>query len=133
MTIGPLLPDDANEVNRIARENGQMQFVFSPGAHGVVVRDGNILRGFCLLRETGVGFVVDELWCDRSRAGIASIGMLADWLESTVRRVAAERGSSVKLGGIVRLDNPTHQRALEKRGFAPIATVLVKEYEPWGA
>jgi hypothetical protein len=131
MELGPLLPDDANEMNRLARENGQAPFVFTPGAHGVVVRDGNTIRGFCLLRETGSGFVVDELWCDRSRAGVGSIGMLADWLESTIRGISRERGALVKLGGIVRIDNPRHRAALEKRGFKPIATVLVKEYEPW--
>jgi hypothetical protein len=133
LILDTIQPDDANEMLRLARENGQAAWVYSPGAHGVVVREGDTIRGFALLRETGIGFVVDELWCDRSRTGIASIGLLANWLETTVRGIANERSAVLKLGGIVRDDNPLHRKALEKRGFVPIATVLVKEYKPWVA
>lgn len=133
LTLDAIRPDDANEMLRLARETSQTThgWIYSPGAAGTVVRDGDSIRGFCLLRETAIGFVVDELWCDHSREGIASIGLLAKWLETTVQGLANERGCSLRLGGIVRLDNPVHRAALEKRGFAPIATVLVKEYEPW--
>jgi hypothetical protein len=133
MILDTIRPDDANEMLRLARETGQATqgWVYSPGAAGTVVRDGNKIRGFCLLRETGVGFVVDELWCDKSKEGVASLGMLSRWLEETIQRIANERGCSLKLGGIVRDDNPAHRKALEKRGFTPIATVLVKEFEPW--
>lgn len=128
MKLDALRPDDANELLRLARENGQPHWVLSPGAHGTVVRDGDRIHGFCLLREIGVGFVVDELWCDRSREGIASLGMLAEWLEQTMQGIVAERAADSRLGGIVRLDNPTHKRALVKRGYRVVAEVLVKDF-----
>jgi hypothetical protein len=138
LILDSLRPDDANEMLRLARETGQAThgWVYSPGAAGTVVRDGDKIRGFCLLRETGVGFVVDELWCERedhqpTRDGKASIVLLAKWLEETVQTLANERGCSLQLGGIVRLDNPTHRAALEHRGFVPVATVLTKEFTPW--
>ena len=128
MELGPLLPDDANEMLRIARENGQKSWFYTPGAHGTVVRDGNTLRGFCLLRETALGFIVDELWCDKSREGVASIGLLAKWIEATMRRIVSERAATITLGGIVRTDNPKHKAALVRRGYKVVAEVLTKEF-----
>ena len=128
MKLDALREDDANELLRIARESGQPPWTFTPGAHGTVVRDGDRIRGFCLLRETGIGFVVDELWCDRSREGVASLGLLAGWLEDTMHALTRERASILRLGGIVRLDNPLHKKALLKRGYAVVAEVLVKDF-----
>jgi hypothetical protein len=129
-TIDALRPDDAAEMIRIARENGQPNWHYSPGAHGTVVRDGDRVRGFCLLRETTHGFVVDELWCERTREGIASLQTLADWMEDLMARLARERGVVLKLGGIVRLDNPRHKNVLERRGYTVVAEVLAKEFQP---
>jgi hypothetical protein len=134
MILDAIRPDDAPEMLRLARETGQTTqgWVYSPGAAGTVVRDEDKIRGFCLLRETHVGFVVDELWSEHSRKGIAALGMLSEWLQETIQKIANERGCPIQLGGIVRDDNPAHRKALEKRGFAPVATVLAKEIRPWG-
>lgn len=128
LVLDAIRPDDANEMIRLARENGQAPWHYSEGAHGTVVRDGDRIRGFCLLRETPIGFVVDELWCDRNREGIAGLGLLAGWLEQTMRNIVMDRACNLRLGGIVRLDNPIHKAALVKRGYNVVAEVLVKDF-----
>jgi hypothetical protein len=130
LVIDKLRPSDAEEMLRLARVNNQWRWQYTQGAHGAVVRDGDRIAGFCLLRETMHGFVVDELRCDRNRAGIASLGMLADWVENVVQRAATDRNAVLQLGGIVRLDNPVHKAALEKRGYTVVAEVLTKEFAP---
>jgi hypothetical protein len=135
-TVAAMTPEDEPALTKIMRDNGQV-LAISPGAFGTVVRFtehpwGERVVGFCLIRERPVGFVVDELWSEHSRAGVASIGLLFDWFDETMQRVATERGQRVSLGGIVRLDNELHMRALEKRGCAFVAKVLVKEYDPRG-
>ena len=122
--------DDVPELARLAVLNDQALWAPTPGAQGVVVRDEEVLRGFCLLRETPHGFVVDELWHDKTRRGVAALGMLARWIEDTIQRISDERKATIQLGGIVRHDNPVHQRALEHRGYIPVATVLSKEFKP---
>jgi hypothetical protein len=132
MYLDALRPDDAPQMIRLALANGQTAWTYTAGAHGIVVRDGDLIRGFCLLRETSAGFVVDELWADvpNGRRGKLALGMLARWLEAEMQRSADERSTIVKLGGIVRLDNPRHRRALTNRGFVPVAEVLAKEFYP---
>jgi hypothetical protein len=130
--IDDLRPSDAGELLRLARENGQERYVFSPGAHGVVVRASDSeLRGFCLFREASEGlWVVDELWCEQSRDGVAALGVLAGWIEGLVAATARDRGAKQVLSGIIRLDNQRHKAALEHRGYAVIAEVLAKEFAP---
>jgi hypothetical protein len=58
------------------------------------------------------------------------MGLLADWAEALVQRLATERERKLNLAGIVRNDNPTHRAALLKRGYEPIADVLAKDFTP---
>ena len=123
--------EDVPELARLAVINNQGMWKPTPGANGVVVRDfPECIRGFCLLRETPLGFVVDELWHDKTRRGMLALGMLERWIEATISAIAKERGTPIMLGGIVRDDNPRHRRALERRGYTPLAVVLSKEFKP---
>lgn len=131
MQIDQLVPDDAPEMLRLRRENGMKGgWTYAPGSHGVVVRDGDKVRGFCLIRELGYGYIVDELWCEKTREGVASLGMLGDWIEETFARMARQRGEVLQVGGVVRLDNPAHKKTLENRGYSVVAEVLVREFNP---
>lgn len=126
--VEALRPEDADELMALAAQWQSGPIVISPGAHGAVVRSGGRVLAWCLLRELNGGFVVDELWCAKERAGREALGELAHWLEETVAQIAASRGVEyVELGGIVRLDNPLHDAALEKRGYAVIGHVRAKK------
>ena len=130
LTLDGLSPDDATEMRRIATIHGQPGWTYAPGAHGAVVREGDRVRAFCLLREFHGGFIIDELWPDETREGVHGMKLLADWAERIVQRAATERGRALNLAGIVRLDNERHGAALKKRGYEPIAEVLSREFLP---
>lgn len=128
MTVEPLCAQDVPELLALAAEWGSGPVVIAAGAHGAVVRAGGVVQAWALLRELNYGFVVDELWCRKDRVGRAALGEIARWLEATVSRIAAERGVAyIELGGIVRLDNPAHDAALEKRGYEFIGKVRAKK------
>lgn len=126
--VEALRPEDAPELMALADVWQSGPVVISPGAHGAVVRDSHGVAAWALLRELNYGFVVDELWCRKNRSGRVALGEIARWLEETVARIAAERGCEfIELGGIVRLDNPTHDAALDKRGYEIIGNVRAKK------
>ena len=128
MTVEPLRAQDAPELMSLAAEWNSGPIVISPGAHGAVVRDEGGIAAWALLRELNYGFVVDELWCRKDRSGRAALGEIARWLEETVAKIAASRGVEfLELGGIVRLDNPLHDAALDKRGYEIIGNVRAKK------
>lgn len=130
MTVDEMRPDDATDLLRIAAAWGEPPWTMTEGAHGIVVREEASVRGFALLREMPYGHIIDELWEEPTRRGIRALSTLADWLESTVQRIATDRGRVTSLGGIVKLTNQAHYAALERRGFAPVAHVLAKDYAP---
>jgi hypothetical protein len=115
---------------RLARIHGVPAWVLTPGAHGAVVRDGDSLAAFCLLRETALGFIIDELWPEKTRRGLQALHMLSDWIEQTVARIARERSTRLDLGGIVRLDNKSHALALQRRDYEVVAEVYKKSFFP---
>lgn len=128
MTVSPLTPDDAPYLIALAQEWDSGPVVITPGAYGVVVRDGSDVLAWGTLRETGYGMVTDELWCRKDRPGRLALGEIAKWLEATVAKIAGERGlASMPLGGMARLDNPRHCAALENRGYEHVANVYAKD------
>ena len=130
MTVDALRPEDAQEIVQIALAWGRpAPTVIAPGAHGCVVRDadGSVLA-WALLRENVCGFAVDELWQRPGLRGNRALAVIADAIEGTVARIAAERGKdSLALGGAARLDNPKHINALERRGYTHVANMYAKE------
>jgi hypothetical protein len=128
--IDALSPNDAEEMLRLARMHGYDRWTYSPGANGAVVRDGHYIRAFCLLRELGQGFIIDELWPDNTRDGVHGMKMLADWAERVVQERATGCGCPLTLGGIVRTDNVPHGNALKRRGYTIVAEVLSREFQP---
>lgn len=130
MTVDALRPDDAQEIVEISLAWGRpAPTVIAQGAHGCVVRDedGSVLA-WALLRENVCGFTVDELWQRPGLRGNRALAVVADALESTVARIAAERGKDcLALGGAARLDNPKHINALERRGYEHVANMYAKE------
>src|ERR1700692_511401 len=128
MTIEPLKPEDADDLVEMMRDWQAGPIVIAPGAHGAVVRNEGRVQAWALLRERDYGFVIDELWGLKSKSGHLALGKLARWIESTIARIASERGvDTLPLGGICRLDNPTHYAALQKRGYIVVAHVLAKD------
>ncbi len=126
--VQPLAVDDAKEILRIATSWESGEVILSSGAHGAVVKEGDKVLAYAFLRETGYGFVVDDLWQDKSRGGLEALAELSHWLEGTVARIAAERNvESIPLGGIAKLDNPRHRAALEHRGYEHVANVYAKD------
>ena len=86
------------------------------------------MQAWALLRETGHGYIVDELWAKKTRAGRLALGQIARWLEATVAKIAAEKGVDfLPLGGICRLDNEPHYNALKNRGYEVVAHVFAKD------
>lgn len=135
MIVAPLLPEDAPQLVAIARQWGQETFVITPGAFGATAKTQNgELCAFCLLRETGYGFVIDEIYGTKDIAGKRALAALANWVERTVAQIAADRKlPSVPLGGICRLDNPDHYNALKRRGYEVVAHVFAKDIAAVGA
>jgi len=129
MRVEPLRSEDAADVQSLMRDWNAGPLVIAPGAHGAVVRDdAGRVEAFALLRETGYGFAIDEMWGKRDRLGRLALGMLARWTESTIARIARDRGvDSLPLGGIARIDNPAHCAALKKRGYEVVANVYAKD------
>lgn len=126
--VEALRPDDVPELMALAESWQSGPIVISPGAHGAVIRDANGVAAWALLREVNYGFIVDELWRRKDAGGMVALGEIARWLEQTVARIAAERGVEyIELGGIVRLDNPLHDAALDKRGYEIIGNVRAKK------
>lgn len=125
-----MVPDDSLGLVTLAHQWGQPFWTISPDAHGVVVRDGDEVVAFCLIRETPHGFLLDELREEKSRRGIRALSLLADWVEDKMGDVARERGTPISLGGIVTLRNASHKGALVGRGYEVVAEVLAKDFQP---
>lgn len=140
MQVEPLRPEDAEELIRLSLEWNQGTPVIlpatvcpncnttvSPGAHGAVVREKGIVQAWGLLRETAYGFCTDELWCRKTKTGRAALMEIAAWLEQTVEQIAFDRNLEfLEFGGMVRLDNPSHDAALAKYGYEIVANVRAK-------
>lgn len=127
--VEALRPEDAPELMRLAAQWQSGPIVISPGAHGAVVRDAQGIAAWALLRElSAFGFVTDELWCRKDYGGHVALAEIGAWLESTVARIAAERGLPfIELGGLVRLDNPAHDAALAKHGYEVVGHMRSKK------
>lgn len=125
-----MVPGDAPGLLAIGQTQHLPCVEVSPGAVGMVAVDGEEVVAFVVMRETALGFVVDDLWPEPSRRGLLGMGMLADWCERIVQEVADARGHAVELGGIVLRKNRSHRRALQGRGYRPVGAVLTKRFEP---
>lgn len=131
MTIEPVTTQDANDVYRIARENGlDTSWTWPEGAHGAVARDKGKLVAFCCVKEFCWGIMVEEWWCERTPTGKRGLLKLGQWFEATIQLLSNERKDSIKIGGLVRKENPVHGWMLKRRGYEPEAEILTKTVYP---
>lgn len=131
MTIEPVTIHDAQAITTIARENGLPEsWSWPEGAHGAVARSHGHIVSFCAVKEFCWGIMVEEWWCVKTPEGKRGLLQLGQWFERTVARLATERGEEIKIGGLVRKDNPVHAWMLKSRGYAPEAEILTKIISP---
>ncbi len=134
VVLEPVTAADEAAVTRIVREQGLPNpWCWPQGLPGTAARIEGRLVAFCVLKESPWGLVIDELWPEKSRAGLHGMKALGDWIESLGQRLADQRGEPLDVGGIVRDKNAAHREALEKRGYAQVATILTKRFLPGGA
>jgi len=131
--LDTMRPGDEPAIAALAAKNGTSGWVSMEKGSVIVVRseyDMEAIIGICVLRECYHGFVIDDIWSDGTVAGIKAISMLFCWCEQQVADIATSRRMPVHLGGVVRIDNPKAARALENRGYAPLANVWAKTFLP---
>uniref|UniRef100_E6QP68 N-acetyltransferase domain-containing protein n=1 Tax=mine drainage metagenome TaxID=410659 RepID=E6QP68_9ZZZZ len=123
--------DDSADILRIVdQHNLPVAWAWTPGSFGTVARFEGRVVAFLAMHETPFGLIVDELWQEKSRAGFAGLGALAEWVEEVARRIAKERNEAISVGGICMDANTAHRAALERRGYAQVASVLSRRFEP---
>ena len=131
IVIDPVVSEDGRDIYRIAREEGLPDaWKWPEGLPGTAARvDGRVVA-FCIIKETIYGIVIEELWREHSRDGLRGIFALGDWIETTMQRLANERGVPIACGGIIRTEMWKHDRALALRGFEIIANVRERIFRP---
>jgi hypothetical protein len=131
ITIRPIHSSDARSIAKIAWAcHLPISWRWDPKSNGAVAVHDGVVVAFASTREIPWGLCMEEWWCYPTPSGRAGLLALGRWSEDVAQRLADERGVSVGVGGVVRLDNPLHAAALRKRGYAVDAEVYVRQMAP---
>lgn len=131
MNIRPAKADDATDIARIAFASGLPDtWHLNIGSATTVAEDESGVVAFCELKELPYGLIIEDWWCFPTHAGFEGLLSLGKWVETIAQTLVAARGKELMVGGVVRLDNPTHKKMLEKRGYEIEAVVLAKRFKP---
>ena len=128
MTVEPIAPDDAPALLALAAEWGHRVWNVLGNSAGIVARDRHGVAGFVLLREAPFGIVIDEMWAYPNRRGKTALSALYRWLEHTARDMAKKRHAPMRVGGVVHAESAHMMRAMERRGYTPVASVFAKVF-----
>lgn len=126
MQIRAPLPEDSPAIIAIVRAHDvPLSWSWPAGKHGLVADDGAV-RAFAILSQTPWGLVIDELWEEKSRAGVRALSLLSRHIEAVAANLARE--GPLMCGGIVTLERAEHIKALKKRGYTVHAVILAKRF-----